>query len=66
MPQRTVEIDVTILRTTDAALLIEHEGEEYWIPRSQVIEDESDALEEGDEGLLTITEWIAIQKEIAC
>lgn len=41
------------------------EGEEYWIPWSQVSED--CALEaNGDQGALIITKWIAQQKGIQC
>lgn len=48
-------------RETDAALLCEIEGAEYWIPKSQ-ISDDSDVNGEDDEGTLVITEWIAKQK----
>jgi hypothetical protein len=53
--------DVTILRTTDMALLCEIDGSEYWIPQSQ-IDDDSEVWEEGDEGMLVISKWIADQK----
>jgi hypothetical protein len=53
--------DVTILRTTDMAVLFEIDGSEYWIPQSQ-IDDDSEVWEEGDEGTLVISKWIADQK----
>jgi hypothetical protein len=53
--------DVTILRPTDMAVLCESDGSEYWIPQSQ-IDDDSEVWEEGDEGMLVISKWIADQK----
>jgi hypothetical protein len=55
--------DVTIKRETDKALLIVWEGEEFWIPLSQIA-DAGD-YHQGDEHCnLSITEWIAKQKGI--
>jgi hypothetical protein len=53
--------DVTILRTTDMAVVCEIDGSEFWIPQSQ-IDDDSEVWEEGDEGMLVISKWIADQK----
>ncbi len=50
--------DVVCLRATDKALLCDVFGEEMWIPRSQIL-DSSDVCEEGDTGLLHITEWFS-------
>ena len=57
----TVEFDGVCLRETDAALLVEIDGEEYWMPKAQV-DDASDVQTEGDIGLICISEWIATQK----
>lgn len=55
---------VNILRETDKAFLIELDGEEYWIPMSQVADPED--YQEGDVDVeLSITEWIAGEKGIA-
>jgi hypothetical protein len=54
--------DVVVKAVTDKALLIEYEGEEEWIPKSQIVEDESVVHEKGDKGTLAITQWIASQK----
>ena len=56
-----VEIEVTVLRETDKALLvmITESKEEIWLPRSQVVEGE---IAVGDSGSLTITDWIAREK----
>lgn len=57
-----VHLDVDrIVRETDAAFLIEIDGERHWIPKSQV--SGSDRLSEGDEDVtVSVTEWIADQK----
>lgn len=54
--------DVTVLRTTDKAMLCDIEGQEVWIPVSQIDEDGTDISEEGDEGTLVIPEWLSIEK----
>ncbi len=57
--------DVTIVALTDAAVLLEYDDEQYWIPRSQLAEGEDEKLKKGAKGLtLSITEWIAEQKGI--
>lgn len=55
--------DVKCLRETDAALLCVIDGEEHWIPKSQV-DDDSEVFDsdENSEGTLIVTEWIAIEK----
>ena len=50
--------DVTCLKDTDLAILVEIDGEEYWIPQSQVHED-SEVYQEGDEGRLVVSYWFA-------
>lgn len=54
---------VEITKATDKAVLCEFEDgdEAIWIPRSQ-IEDNGEDLEEGYEGDIYITEWIAGEK----
>jgi hypothetical protein len=53
--------DVHALRSTESAVLCLIENEEIWIPQSQ-IDDESEVWEEGDNGTLVISLWIAEQK----
>jgi hypothetical protein len=53
--------DITCDKDTDAAILVEIEGEEYWIPKSQ-IHDDSEVYQEGTSGQLVISQWIAEQK----
>lgn len=52
---------VTALRATEAALLVEIDGAQVWIPQSQ-IDDESEVWEPGQEGDLIVSKWIADQK----
>lgn len=61
----TIEIQVVVKRITAKAFLVEilrEEGKplETWMPRSQV--KETDCLADGDEGTMTITNWIAKEK----
>jgi hypothetical protein len=57
-----VHLDVDrIKKITDKAMLVELDGDDHWLPLSQVSEPET--FEEGDEDVtVSITEWIAEQK----
>lgn len=60
-----VDVDVEVLRETDAALLVlGPEGDEVWVPRSQ-IDDSSEVSEPGDSGVLVIPRWLAEAKGLA-
>lgn len=60
-----IEVEgVVCIRETDAALLCQVDGKEVWIPRSQVLDD-SEVNEEGDEGVLVIPEWLALERGLA-
>lgn len=62
MSDETIEFkDVKCIKETAAALLCLIGDDEVWMPKSQV-DDDSEVASEGDEGVLVITEWIAIQK----
>ena len=50
--------DVIALKETEAALLVEIEGEEFWVPKSQ-IDDDSEVYKENTEGTLVIPLWLA-------
>jgi hypothetical protein len=55
----TVQIqNVTAVKETEAALLVEVEGEEFWIPKSQ-IHDDSEVYKMDTEGTLVIPLWLA-------
>lgn len=53
--------DVIGIRDGDKALLCEIDGDEEWIPYSQ-IDEESDVQGAADEGSLIITWWLAEKK----
>ena len=53
--------DVRVIKSTEKAILCLIEGEEYWIPQSQ-IDDDSEVWQAGDQGELVISTWIALQK----
>ena len=58
--------NVTVLRTTEKALLcrIEDDDREVWVPLSQIAE-ESDVSDEGDEGELLVASWWAEREGLA-
>jgi hypothetical protein len=50
-----------VVRETASAFLLVIEGEDYWIPKSQIADPET--YEPGDEDLtISVTDWIAKQK----
>lgn len=55
--------DVKGIRETEMAVLCEIDGEEHWIPKSQ-IDDDSEVYEEDTEGTLIVSQWLADQKGI--
>ena len=56
------EVEVTVRHKTEKALLVaDEDGEEHWIPFSQ-IHDDSEIYEnskKGDSGKLVVHEWLA-------
>lgn len=62
MPDPLIDIEITLIRTTKSAHLVEHAGARFWLPKSQV-EDGHD-LSDGMTGLIRVTKWIAEQKGI--
>lgn len=62
----TVEFeDVHVKHATEKALLCVIDGDEHWIPKSQ-IHDDSDVFDDlqNDRGTLVVTRWIAEQKRL--
>ena len=53
--------DVTCKRDTLKAILVDIDGEDHWIPVSQ-LDDETQVSAAGDCGLLVISTWIAKQR----
>ncbi len=60
MPWVRVEYD-DILRVTENAVLLDIDGEDVWMPKSQMDADYSDRVGQG-EGHMYVTEWIAGEK----
>jgi hypothetical protein len=50
--------DVQATRSTDKALLCIINGDEHWVPKSQ-IHDNSEVYENGHKGKLVVTAWWA-------
>lgn len=59
-----VYIDCDCIKETEKAILVNIDGEEKWIPKSQVVE-QSDVQGEGDSGTLAITRWFAEKEGLA-
>ena len=61
-----IRIDnVLVVRETAKALLVRlADGEERWVPQSQ-IDDDSEVYGDGDEGTLIISEWWASKEGIS-
>lgn len=50
-----VSVDAEIIKTTDDAVLIDHDGEEIWVPRKCCIN--GSRLDVGDRRLLVANWW---------
>jgi|SoiMethySBSTD1v2_1073268.scaffolds.fasta_scaffold5118883_1 hypothetical protein len=62
MPRPSAEfLKVECVKETELALLCVIDGDEVWIPKSQVMDD-SEVNAEGDEGTLVVTEWFAVKE----
>ena len=61
------EGDVEIRGATDKALLVEYEGEEFWIPKSQIDDDSEiySSRQLGKTGTLVLPYWLAEEKGLA-
>ena len=66
MAREVVHVHCKAIRATEKALLVEYEGEEIWIPQSE-IDDESEVFDADDnsEGDLVIPLWLAEKKGLA-
>jgi hypothetical protein len=58
----TIE-DVECIAATDNAILCVIDGENRWIPQSQ-IEVESEVFAKGDKGELIISDWFAAKEDL--
>lgn len=49
-----IEVEAEIVRETDRAWLLDIEGEEVWLPKSQV--------KDNGDGTFTVPEWLAMER----
>ena len=62
MSQEPVVLSETeCVAETDAALLCWFNGEELWVPKSVIDEENSEILKKGDSGDLVVAEWWALK-----
>lgn len=56
--------EVVVIESTPKALLVEYEGEEIWVPKSQIQDDSEiySAKQIGETGELVIPYWLAEEK----
>jgi hypothetical protein len=62
MGKTYAEIDVTLVKITEGAFIVDTGDDEVGIPRSLIDEDESEIDEVGDTGVLLVEEWFAVQE----
>lgn len=63
MSRETTIVVVELVKVETAkAFLMEIDGKDYWIPKSQV--EDADAIGEGFSGDVEITTWIAGEKNL--
>ena len=60
----SVTITCKIMRTTEKAVCVEYGDESLWLPRSQIEGGLDDSLDLGGPGSLTVSDWIAKQKNL--
>ena len=63
MQKAMTTITATIKRETDAAILVECDGNEVWLPKSQIDYDED--CTEGDEIEIEVPQWLADSKGLS-
>ena len=66
MNDDTVSFDVeTVEAESEKAILVEIEGEKFWVPKSQIHDDSEVYSKRSGGGTLIVTRWWAEQKELA-
>jgi hypothetical protein len=62
MPLETEEFTGTVKKETTDAWLLVIDGDDYWIPKSQLQDGTSPDIEEGSEATVVIPQWLAEKK----
>lgn len=58
--------DVTIVVTSEKAVLVDYAGEEFWIAKSQIVSPDTEDLARGRVvSSMTVPRWIAEQAGVA-
>jgi hypothetical protein len=59
-----VDLEAEVKYMSGKAMLVDIDGEDYWIPYSQIAGHSQldNCSEKGDEGVLVIAEWLAEKK----
>jgi hypothetical protein len=57
--------EATPVKETDKALLVEVEGEEVWLPKTQIDDDSEVYSMKAGAGMLVIPMWLAREKGLA-
>ena len=58
-----IRVDVDEVKgETPKAILVLVEGEEFWVPKSVIVADESDTMGVGDRGTLAVQGWFGREK----
>jgi len=62
----TVALEECLVKhETEKAYLVEYEEEEYWLPKSQIVEEESDEIQLGETVTISVKRWLAEEKGLA-
>jgi hypothetical protein len=61
---KEVEIEAEYIHETDLALLINDGDQEVWLPKSQIKYDYVQGSDSLLEIIVTMPEWLAIEKEL--
>jgi SH3-like domain-containing protein len=62
----TLEFEVSVVRETEKAILVRTaDGDEAWVPKSQLVAEGTDVDGTGDVGTIAIPRWLAEEKGLA-
>jgi len=56
------EGQVEVKAVTEKAVLVDYEGSEAWVPRSQIHQSAALEFKKGKEGLLVVPTWLAVRE----
>jgi len=65
MSDSTIEVEGVFLHETDKAVLLDVDGEDVWLPFSEIEELDTTTLDGAEFRTYLVPEWLAIKKGIA-